>query len=60
MVVYVAPLLLGSGRSAVGDLRIDTMHDALRLDVTDVTVLPAAEDGQTDVRITLKPTKGSS
>jgi diaminohydroxyphosphoribosylaminopyrimidine deaminase/5-amino-6-(5-phosphoribosylamino)uracil reductase len=60
VVAYVAPLLLGSGRSAVGDLGIDTMHDALRLEVTDVTVLPPAEDGQTDVRLTLTPTKGTS
>ena len=58
--VYVAPLLLGAGRAAVGDLGITTMADALRLDVTDVTVLPAAEDGQTDVRLTLTPTKGSA
>jgi diaminohydroxyphosphoribosylaminopyrimidine deaminase / 5-amino-6-(5-phosphoribosylamino)uracil reductase len=58
VVVYVAPLLLGSGRSAVGDLGIDTMHHALRLEVADVTVLPPAEDGQTDVRLTLTPTKG--
>ena len=33
------------------------MADALRLEVTDVTVLPAAEDGQTDVRLTLTPRK---
>jgi diaminohydroxyphosphoribosylaminopyrimidine deaminase / 5-amino-6-(5-phosphoribosylamino)uracil reductase len=58
VVAYVAPLLLGSGRSAVGDLGIDTMQDALQLEVSDVTVLPPAEDGQTDVRITLTPTKG--
>lgn len=55
VVVYVAPLLLGAGAAAVGDLGISTMADALRLEVTDVTVLPAAEDGQTDVRITLDP-----
>ena len=55
VVVYVAPLLLGSGTGAVGHLGIDTMTDALRLEVTDVTVLPDAGDGQTDVRITLKP-----
>ena len=60
VVAYVAPLLLGAGQAAVGDLGITTMADALRLDVTDVTVLPAAEDGQTDVRLTLTPTKGSS
>ena len=57
VVVYVAPLLLGAGASAVGDLGITTMSAALRLEVTDVTVLPPAEDGQTDVRITLTPGK---
>ena len=57
VVVYVAPLLLGSGASAVGDLGIPTMAGALRLDVTDVTVLPDAGDGQTDVRLTLTPRK---
>jgi diaminohydroxyphosphoribosylaminopyrimidine deaminase/5-amino-6-(5-phosphoribosylamino)uracil reductase len=55
VVVYVAPLLLGAGTSALGDLGITTMADVLRLDVTDVTVLPDAGDGQTDVRITLTP-----
>jgi diaminohydroxyphosphoribosylaminopyrimidine deaminase/5-amino-6-(5-phosphoribosylamino)uracil reductase len=55
VVAYVAPLLLGAGASAVGDLGITTMSQALRLQVTDVTVLPPAEDGQTDVRLTLKP-----
>jgi diaminohydroxyphosphoribosylaminopyrimidine deaminase/5-amino-6-(5-phosphoribosylamino)uracil reductase len=57
VVVYVAPLLLGAGAAAVGDLGITTMSAALRLEVTDVTVLPPAEDGQTDVRITLTPGK---
>ncbi|MBJ7359205.1 MAG: bifunctional diaminohydroxyphosphoribosylaminopyrimidine deaminase/5-amino-6-(5-phosphoribosylamino)uracil reductase RibD [Nocardioides sp.] len=57
VVVYVAPLLLGAGAAAVGDLGITTMSAALRLEVADVTVLPAAEDGQTDVRLTLTPQK---
>ena len=59
VVAYVAPILLGAGASAVGDLGISTMSQALRLDVTDVTVLPPAEDGQTDVRLMLKPVKGT-
>jgi diaminohydroxyphosphoribosylaminopyrimidine deaminase/5-amino-6-(5-phosphoribosylamino)uracil reductase len=59
VVAYVAPLLLGAGAAAVGDLGITTMSQALRLDVTDVTVLPPAEDGQTDVRLTLTPAKGN-
>ena len=60
VVVYVAPLLLGAGTAAVGDLGITTMTDALRLEVTDVTVLPDAGDGQTDVRITLSPREGDA
>ena len=60
VVVYVAPLLLGAGASAVGDLGITTMAGALRLDVTDVTVLPDAGDGQTDVRLMLTPRKRDS
>lgn len=55
VVVYVAPLLLGAGTSAVGDLGITTMTDALSLEVADVTVLADAGDGQTDVRMTLTP-----
>lgn len=60
IVAYVAPTLLGSGRSAVGALGIDTIADALHFTTSDVAVL----DG--DVRITLSPggspvtsTKGS-
>jgi diaminohydroxyphosphoribosylaminopyrimidine deaminase/5-amino-6-(5-phosphoribosylamino)uracil reductase len=55
VVAYVAPLLLGAGASAVGDLGITTMSQALRLEVADATVLPPAEDGQTDVRLMLAP-----
>lgn len=56
VVVYVAPMLLGSGRSAVGDLGISTIADARHLKVTDVTVLEAHEPGEdTNVRITLTP-----
>ena len=53
VVTYVAPMLLGSGRSAVGDLGITTIADALRLTVTDVTVLPGDEP---NVRITIERT----
>jgi diaminohydroxyphosphoribosylaminopyrimidine deaminase/5-amino-6-(5-phosphoribosylamino)uracil reductase len=56
VVAYVAPMVLGSGRSAVGDLGITTIGDALHLRVTDVTVLPPVHDGDdTDVRITMTP-----
>jgi diaminohydroxyphosphoribosylaminopyrimidine deaminase/5-amino-6-(5-phosphoribosylamino)uracil reductase len=57
VVAYVAPMLLGSGRSAVGDLGITTVSDALHLPVTDVTVLEPLEGSNAgddvDVRITM-------
>src|SRR4029077_2158941 len=57
VVTYVAPMLLGSGRSAVGDLGISTIAEALHLRVTDVTVLqPFADGDDTDVRLTMAPT----
>jgi len=58
VVAYVAPMLLGSGRSAIGDLGITTVSEALHLPVTDVTVLEPATDGyDVNVRITMtRPT----
>src|SRR5690606_31396735 len=53
VVAYVAPVLLGAGSHAVATLGIDTMTDALRLDVVDVEVIGAAPD--TDIRLTLVP-----
>jgi diaminohydroxyphosphoribosylaminopyrimidine deaminase/5-amino-6-(5-phosphoribosylamino)uracil reductase len=56
VVTYVAPLLLGDGRNAVGDLGIGTITDAAHLTVTDVTVLDPAEPGDdVNVRITMTP-----
>ncbi|HEY0903676.1 MAG TPA: bifunctional diaminohydroxyphosphoribosylaminopyrimidine deaminase/5-amino-6-(5-phosphoribosylamino)uracil reductase RibD [Marmoricola sp.] len=54
IVAYVAPMLLGAGRSAVADLGITTIADALRPRVTDITVL---EGEQPNVRLTLAPGK---
>jgi diaminohydroxyphosphoribosylaminopyrimidine deaminase/5-amino-6-(5-phosphoribosylamino)uracil reductase len=55
VVAYVAPMLLGAGRNAVGDLGITTLSDAWHLSVTDVTVLDPVNDGDdVDVRITMK------
>ncbi len=48
VVAYVAPMLLGAGRSAVGDLGIGTMADALHLHVDDITVL------DDNVRLTMR------
>ena len=53
IVVYVAPMLLGAGRSAVADLGITTIADAFRPRVTDITVLDGQEP---NVRLTLAPT----
>ena len=52
IVVYVAPMLLGAGRSAVADLGITTIADAFRPRVTDITVL---EGDPPNVRLTLAP-----
>lgn len=52
IVVYVAPMLLGAGRSAVADLGITTIADALRPRVTDITVLDGDDP---DVRLILAP-----
>jgi diaminohydroxyphosphoribosylaminopyrimidine deaminase/5-amino-6-(5-phosphoribosylamino)uracil reductase len=49
VVAYVAPMLLGAGRSAVADLGITTISDALHLRVEDVTVL------DDNVRLTMTP-----
>jgi diaminohydroxyphosphoribosylaminopyrimidine deaminase / 5-amino-6-(5-phosphoribosylamino)uracil reductase len=51
VVAYVAPMLLGSGRSAVGDLGVTTMADAVHLDVLEATTVGAGEE--TNVRLTM-------
>jgi diaminohydroxyphosphoribosylaminopyrimidine deaminase/5-amino-6-(5-phosphoribosylamino)uracil reductase len=48
VIAYVAPMLLGAGRSAIGDLGITTIADALRLRVLDVARLGD------DLRLTLE------
>jgi diaminohydroxyphosphoribosylaminopyrimidine deaminase / 5-amino-6-(5-phosphoribosylamino)uracil reductase len=53
VVTYVAPMLLGAGTSAVGDLGIDTVADALHLQITDVTTLGTGLE--TNVRLTMTP-----
>jgi diaminohydroxyphosphoribosylaminopyrimidine deaminase/5-amino-6-(5-phosphoribosylamino)uracil reductase len=61
VVAYVAPMLLGAGRNAVGDLGIGTIADALRPTVTDITVLgpPDGSCEEPNVRITMTPTRAS-
>lgn len=56
VVAYVAPMLLGAGTSAVGELGIATIADAVHLHVTDVTVLQGHDGEDTNVRLTMKPT----
>jgi diaminohydroxyphosphoribosylaminopyrimidine deaminase/5-amino-6-(5-phosphoribosylamino)uracil reductase len=56
VVAYVAPMLLGRGASAVADLGITTIADALHLPVTDVTVLQGHDGEDTNVRLTMTPT----
>jgi diaminohydroxyphosphoribosylaminopyrimidine deaminase/5-amino-6-(5-phosphoribosylamino)uracil reductase len=55
VVTYVAPMLLGAGRTAVGDLGIGTIADALHLHVSDVTVLQGHDGEDTNVRLTMRP-----
>ncbi|GAB3864787.1 bifunctional diaminohydroxyphosphoribosylaminopyrimidine deaminase/5-amino-6-(5-phosphoribosylamino)uracil reductase RibD [Nocardioides maradonensis] len=59
VVTYVAPTLLGSGRSAVGRLGIRSIDKALRFDLVDSLVLLPASDDPADelinLRLTLRP-----
>lgn len=56
VVTYVAPMLLGAGRSAVGDLGIGTIADALHLRLVDTTVV--GEGAEANVRMIMRPTTG--
>ena len=56
VVAYVAPVLLGSGASAVGDLGISSIDAALRLRLVEATTISSADRGEdADVRLTLVP-----
>lgn len=59
VLVYVAPLLMGSGKSAVGPLGIRTISKAMRFDLVDtVVLLPDSEDpddSSINLRLTLRP-----
>lgn len=52
IVGYVAPMLLGAGTNAVGELGITTIADALKLQITDVTTLGTGAEA--NVRMTLR------
>lgn len=54
VVTYVAPMLLGAGRLAVGDLGIETIAAALRFDVSSAEVLhPLVEGDDVNVKLTM-------
>lgn len=53
VVAYVAPALLGAGRSAVGDLGITSVHDLRRFRLAETSVLGSGLEA--DVRLTLVP-----
>ena len=55
VVAYVAPLLLGAGTSAVADLGITTIGDAVRFDVADIAVV--GEGAEANARFTLTPVR---
>lgn len=54
VVTYVAPLLLGAGKSAVGRLGIRTIDKALRFELVDTAVI--GEGAEANVRLVLRPT----
>lgn len=53
VVAYLAPVLLGAGRTSLSDFGITTIDDATRLHIDDVALIGA------DVRITARPTQRS-
>lgn len=58
VVTYIAPMLLGAGRSAVGDLGITTISDALHLSITQADSVGIGDE--TNVRLTLTPSRRST
>jgi diaminohydroxyphosphoribosylaminopyrimidine deaminase/5-amino-6-(5-phosphoribosylamino)uracil reductase len=54
VVAYVAPMLLGSGASAVADLGIATIADAVRFDGVEISVVGEGDDA--NARFVLTPT----
>lgn len=54
VIAYIAPKLLGAGRSAVADFGVTTISEALEGQVSDITIL-GGHDEAPNVRITLRP-----
>lgn len=53
IVAYVAPVLLGAGHGAVGDLGVTTIDGALRPRVTEARIIEGADGEPANVRFTL-------
>jgi len=54
IVAYVAPMLLGAGTSAVADLGIATIGDAVHFHVDDVRVLQGHDGEDTNIRLIMR------
>lgn len=58
VIAYVAPMLLGSGKSAVGRLGIRSIDKARQFDLVDTLVLLPDDEGEAiNLRLTLRPEK---
>ena len=56
VVAYIAPMLLGDGRTAIGDLGIGTIADAAHLELREVSMV--GEGNEANARLTLVPREG--
>lgn len=56
VIAYIAPTLLGGGKSAVGRLGIRSIDDGLRFELLDTLVLLPEQEGEAiNLRLTLRP-----
>lgn len=55
VVAYIAPMLLGAGRTAVADFGVRTISEALGGEVAEMRVIEGDASHQPNLRITLKP-----
>lgn len=56
VVVYLAPMLLGAGLNVIADLGIDTIQDAARLELRELSMV--GEGAEANARLTLAPRQG--
>lgn len=59
LIVHLSPTLLGAGPSAVGPFGIETITDAMRLHLAEITPL-TSPDGHIDLELTLHPSTPST